>query len=329
MNQLTQGRTCVSARLVQGLNAECVDTALAAMEGDFGARLQLLEAQVGDLQRRVETVSGEAPAGDVLKRLQTVEETISQSSEDKLQGMSAELQASVKAVLQKLEKGLSTLEEATKQQTKQTESTLTRLAKKVEETLQNSALEIGDAALQSLLDQAEKMPRVRPFPADRGVVRQVSHDWQAQQGLRSPSPCMVRPMSPAASMTSLRPAPWVPQPAQGRANLRAMSPEGMIAMAMQSPRELGASRGRSVEPAMRMVRPDGFVQPAMIPVQLSGAMSPATAGDHGLSTGEQCQARKAAPQVQTSPRGPEWLQQPPAALRQAMPRASKPPEGQP
>ncbi|CAJ1448004.1 unnamed protein product [Effrenium voratum] len=316
MNQLTQGRTCVSARLVQGLNAECVDTALAAMEGDFGARLQLLEAQVGDLQRRVETVSGEAPAGDVLKRLQTVEETISQSSEDKLQGMSAELQASVKAVLQKLEKGLSTLEEATKQQTKQTESTLTRLAKKVEETLQNSALEIGDAALQSLLDQAEKMPRVRPFPADRGVVRQVSHDWQAQQGLRSPSPCMVRPMSPAASMTSLRPAPWVPQPAQGRANLRAMSPEGMIAMAMQSPRELGASRGRSVEPAMRMVRPDGFVQPAMIPVQLSGAMSPAT-------------ARKAAPQVQTSPRGPEWLQQPPAALRQAMPRASKPPEGQP
>ena len=32
MNQLTQGRTCVSARLVQGLNAECVDTALAAME---------------------------------------------------------------------------------------------------------------------------------------------------------------------------------------------------------------------------------------------------------------------------------------------------------
>ncbi|CAJ1368765.1 unnamed protein product [Effrenium voratum] len=183
MNQLTQGRTCVSARLVQGLNAECVDTALAAMEGDFGARLQLLEAQVGDLQRRVETVSGEAPAGDVLKRLQTVEETISQSSEDKLQGMSAELQASVKAVLQKLEKGLSTLEEATKQQTKQTESTLTRLAKKVEETLQNSALEIGDAALQSLLDQAEKMPRVRPFPADRGVVRQVSHDWQARLAL--------------------------------------------------------------------------------------------------------------------------------------------------
>ncbi|CAK9069934.1 unnamed protein product [Durusdinium trenchii] len=271
---------------------------------DFAGRLQLLEAQVGDLQRRLESVSREKvpeAAPDVQKRLQSLEESMNlqrSSNDERLKVLSSELQQNTKTVMHQLEQHLSTIEEATKQQSLHTESTLKNLAKKVEDSLQNAALEISDAALQNLLNQAEKMKRPRPMPFEHRVVRQVSNEpWQGAggAGIRSMSPAVVRGMTPVMSVPALRAG--MPN-SPSTASLRALSPETMVAMALQSPRG-DIARGRSSEPMMRgPVRPDA-PRPTLVNVpQLSGAASPPFG------------------RLQSSPRGvpPTWLQRAPAAL---------------
>ncbi|CAK9069932.1 unnamed protein product [Durusdinium trenchii] len=264
---------------------------------DFAGRLQLLEAQVGDLQRRLESVSREKvpeAAPDVQKRLQSLEESMNlqrSSNDERLKVLSSELQQNTKTVMHQLEQHLSTIEEATKQQSLHTESTLKNLAKKVEDSLQNAALEISDAALQNLLNQAEKMKRPRPMPFEHRVVRQGA----GGAGIRSMSPAVVRGMTPVMSVPALRAG--MPN-SPSTASLRALSPETMVAMALQSPRG-DIARGRSSEPMMRgPVRPDA-PRPTLVNVpQLSGAASPPFG------------------RLQSSPRGvpPTWLQRAPAAL---------------
>ncbi len=127
------------------------------------------QAQVGDLQRRLDT------GADVQKRLQSLEEFVSHqrsSNDERMKVLSSELQQSTHVVMQQLEQHLSSLEEATKQQSVHTESTLKSLSKKVEDSLQSAALEISDAALQNLLREGEKMRRFR-HPVPQHVVRQA------------------------------------------------------------------------------------------------------------------------------------------------------------
>lgn len=285
-------------------------------------RLQLLEAQVGDLQRRFESVSREKilEVPDVQKRLQSLEESMNlqrSSNDERLKVLSSELQQSTTTVMQQLEQHLTSLEEASKQQTQHTESTLKHLAKKVEDSLQNAALEISDAALQNILTQAEKTIQkrgpLRPMPFPDRVVRQVSNEqwqeWQAQHpqqgqhahgaGVRSMSPAIVRGMSPVMSVPTLRSG----MPTTS-ASLRSLSPESMMAMAMSPRGELPHNRGRSSEPMMRgPIRGPEAMRPPMVnvPQQVSGP----TPG-----------------RLQSSPRGVptpvpsgSWLRQVPAALR--------------
>lgn len=285
-------------------------------------RLQLLEAQVGDLQRRFESVSREKilEVPDVQKRLQSLEESMNlqrSSNDERLKVLSSELQQSTTTVMQQLEQHLTSLEEASKQQTQHTESTLKHLVKKVEDSLQNAALEISDAALQNILTQAEKTIQkrgpLRPMPFPDRVVRQVSNEqwqeWQAQHpqqgqhshgaGVRSMSPAIVRGMSPVMSVPTLRSG----MPTTS-ASLRSLSPESMMAMAMSPRGELPHNRGRSSEPMMRgPIRGPEAMRPPMVnvPQQVSGP---------------------APGRLQSSPRGVptpvpsgSWLRQVPAALR--------------
>lgn len=297
---------------------------MAAMEGDMVNRLQLLEVQVGDLQRRLDSVSREKTleAPDMQKRLQSLEESMNlqrSSNDERLKVLSSELQQSTKTVMQQLEQHLTSLEEASKQQTQYTESTLKHLAKKVEDSLQNAALEISDAALQNILTQAEKVQkrgplRPTPFPENR-VIRQVSneqwHEWQAQQaqqaqhvhaahgaGVRPVSPSMVRGMSPVMSVPTLRGGP------HPTASLRSLSPETMMAMAVSPRGELSGrdNRGRSSEPMMRAP-----IRPEMMRAPMTSVPQAGPASAH-------------IGRLQSSPRGVptpsgSWLRQVPAALR--------------
>jgi len=292
-----------------------------SMEGELVNRLQVLEAQVGDLQRRLDSVSREKTleAPDVQKRLQSLEESMNlqrSSNDERLKVLASELQQSTRAVMQQLEQHLTSLEEASKQQTQHTESTLKHLAKKVEDSLQNAALEISDAALQNILSQAEKAQiqkrgplRPVPFHGDR-VVRQVSNEqwqeWQVQAqqghahgaGIRSMSPSIVRGMSPAMSVPSLRNG----MPATS-ASLRSMSPETMMAMAMSPRGEISHHRGRSSEPMMRgpIRGPEAVRHPVVnVPLQMPSPAPGRLQSPRGIPT----------PVPNAS-----WLRQVPAALR--------------
>jgi len=142
------------------------------MEADVPARLRHLEAQVADLQHRLDSVTKEqcvqppagaceAPmSGEIQMRLKSLEESLASdraSNEGRLQAMSAEFQENVSELLQQVEQGLSAVEEATALQTQQTEAALQGLIKRVEDNISNSATELSDAALENILSQADKV----------------------------------------------------------------------------------------------------------------------------------------------------------------------------
>jgi len=297
-----------------------------SMEVDVGVRLQRLEAQVGDLQQRLEVVcerKKEDPGADVHARLQSLEDTMKTEKNmaaGRLQALSAEFQTNVGSMvsnlLQQVERGLASLEESAAHQAQHTEQTLQGLARKVEESLRSSATEIGDAALEAVLRQADSAiaaRRASTRPVNPGtVVRQVSGArpegvmpvTMAMSGGRAPSPTTYRALSPTVSVTTLRPESpsMAPRPTVVRAaspRVTAIYPDPMLAAAMQSPRaDLNRQmvRGRSSEPrqGLESVPAPGLSDSMPLPV-----------------------AMRMQPRVMHSPRGPSdnWLYRTPAALR--------------
>jgi len=283
------------------------------MEVDVGARLQRLEA-VGDLQQRLEVAferKREDPV-DLHARVQNLESTTA----GRLQALSTEFQNNVgglvSSLLQQVERGLSALEEAAAQQAQQTEQALQGLTQKVEESIQNSANEIGDAAIEAVLRQADSSLARRGIfrnPSANTVIRQVSTArpdnampvTMTAQG-RASSPPVHRAMSPTLSMSSLRAENSYQVQTVVRAASPGVVPHDPMMAAMVSPRAdfRPAVRGRSSEPRQAT----GELMP--VAISLSGTTSPPAA------------QRPQIKRIQQSPRGPNesWLHRPPAALRQ-------------
>eukprot|EP00439_Symbiodinium_sp_Y106_P031400 s6145_g3.t1 len=152
------------------------------MEVDVGVRLQRLEAQVGDLQQRLEVVcerKKEDPGADVHARLQSLEDTMKTEKNmaagrlQALEGFQTNVGSMVSNLLQQVERGLASLEESAAHQAQHTEQTLQGLARKVEESLRSSATEIGDAALEAVLRQVGQVQGKSTFdlpPAGAGKV---------------------------------------------------------------------------------------------------------------------------------------------------------------
>eukprot|EP00913_Durusdinium_trenchii_P017035 g16020.t1 len=196
---------------------------------DFAGRLQLLEAQVGDLQRRLESVSREKvpeAAPDVQKRLQSLEESMNlqrSSNDERLKAPESD--------------GFGRLGELG--------SGRPGLILRASTEHKDSDASAGAALVH------HRRGHKAAVAAYREHLKELGQEGGA--GIRSMSPAVVRGMTPVMSVPALRAG--MPN-SPSTASLRALSPETMVAMALQSPRG-DIARGRSSEPMMRgPVRPD-------------------------------------------------------------------------
>lgn len=257
-------------------------------------RLVQLEGMVADLQERVTSVAAETKV-EILSRLH---DTAAQSQvEIRLQGLEdsvaverAKFQERLAATLRQVEQSLAAAEAATTAQAECTEQALQGLLQQMEQRITSSAQELGDAALESLLRQAEKTsprphivasePRIVATETFRQSTPRLTEGTTVirQRSLSTAAPPygLAQPLSPPAGISS-GPATTSPGAPPPRAQ-RTMSPisTGRSLMPAVSMPTLRQSQGQATNPAM-----------SQAPRMTSGPTSPANAQEDlgaGLGT---------------------------------------------
>jgi len=246
-------------------------------------RLGQLEGMVADLQERVASVAAEtkvpAAKSQVEMRLQGLEDSVAVER--------AKFQERLAGTLRQVEQSLAAAEAATTAKAERTEQALQGLLQQMEQRITSSAQELGDAALESLLRQAEKTsprphiaasePRIvatetfrqsTPRPTEgTTVIRQRSLSTAA------PSYGLAQPLSPPAGISSgpagissgpATTSPGAPPPRAQR-NMSPISTGRSLMPAVSMP-TLRQSQGQATNPTMsqapRMSSGSGPTSPA-------------------------------------------------------------------
>lgn len=206
---------------------------------ELGLRLQQLEELVGDLQRRVDFVDAATSESNLNVRVQGSEAVVysredeakqNAQLEERFQAMSTELQLNVAEMLQQVEKGLLSIQLSSQAQMQQTEAAVQGLKKRIEESLARGATELSDAAVASLLRQAEQshggghplasvaasahsgLPCVLPPNEAFNVIRQQSTVSRSSSGrpsatiptrMRSPNPVFSSPPTAVVAVSGM------------------------------------------------------------------------------------------------------------------------------
>eukprot|EP00930_Biecheleria_cincta_P075220 TRINITY_DN62390_c0_g1_i1.p1 TRINITY_DN62390_c0_g1~~TRINITY_DN62390_c0_g1_i1.p1 ORF type:complete len:410 (+),score=60.86 TRINITY_DN62390_c0_g1_i1:132-1232(+) len=249
---------------------------------------------VADLQERIASVAAEpkvpAAQSQVETRLQGLEDSMAAERASR-EATSAKFQERLAGTLRQVELSLAAVEAATAAKAERTEQALQGLLQQMEQRIASSAQELGDAALESLLRQAEKtsqrpqivvseprivaaeaIPQTTPRPTEAtNVIRQRSLSTAVQ------SYGIVQPLSPPAG-TSSGPAAVSPGAPPPRVQ-RAVSPSstGRTLMPTVSMPTLRQSPGQATQPAVsqapRMTSCSGPTSPATVQEELGAGLA--------------------------------------------------------
>jgi len=277
---------------------------------DVTQRLSQLEEAVADLQRK--TGSGVDAAGELQTRVQDLETSVAieqANRQGSLEAISAEFRENVGQLLLQVEQGLAAVEKAAAAQAEQNQAALQGLQKKVEESI-SSSFELGDAALEDLLQQAEKMAASAPMApevVESGVVTRQRSMSSTAQAYPFAAVAQAQQLG-GISSTSSGPAQLQvssPRP-QGYTN-RAVSPvpgsggRTMVpvnSMPSLRPSVAGSNQGGAMSPGMPVVKATPRLQSRAGP---QPAVQPGRCSSPGMTVANQdvmfCRGRSTEPQL--------------------------------